>query len=130
GTRNTSMRVPELAVSLFIPSQSVSCGLTTGSLPLPFLHSETGCVFPFIYKRKAYQSCIRLDHNEGKAWCATTPDYQTGLKWRLCNEADCVFPFVFRGKSYHSCTRDGRADNMQWCSLTSNADANMTWLLC
>uniref|UniRef100_A0A670JGX4 Fibronectin type-II domain-containing protein n=1 Tax=Podarcis muralis TaxID=64176 RepID=A0A670JGX4_PODMU len=106
------------------------CGLTpTLSSPLLF-YSETGCVFPFIYKGKPYESCTTLDKHEGKAWCATTPDYQTGLKWRFCNQLDCVFPFIFRGKSYDSCTKAGRSDKRSWCSLTSNADTDNRWILC
>uniref|UniRef100_A0A8C6Y5P5 Fibronectin type-II domain-containing protein n=1 Tax=Naja naja TaxID=35670 RepID=A0A8C6Y5P5_NAJNA len=85
------------------------------------------CVFPFIYNGKSYNSCTRDGQEDGKLWCAITENYDSGLKWRLCNgepKADCVFPFIFRGQSYDNCTSDGRADNERWCSLTSNADTN------
>uniref|UniRef100_A0A670ZKB3 Fibronectin type-II domain-containing protein n=1 Tax=Pseudonaja textilis TaxID=8673 RepID=A0A670ZKB3_PSETE len=91
------------------------------------------CVFPFIYNGKSYNSCTRDGREDGKLWCAITENYDSGLKWRLCNgepKADCVFPFIFRGQLYDNCTSDGRADNERWCSLTGNADTSHSWLLC
>ncbi|XP_032227275.2 uncharacterized protein LOC5503106 isoform X2 [Nematostella vectensis] len=40
------------------------------------------CHFPFIYKSKVYQKCIR-DSN-GKPWCATTYNFDLDQKWGYC----------------------------------------------
>ncbi|EDO32111.1 predicted protein [Nematostella vectensis] len=48
------------------------------------------CHFPFIYKSKVYQKCIR-DSN-GKPWCATTYNFDLDQKWGYCggNYSSCI----------------------------------------
>ena len=41
------------------------------------------CVFPFIYKKKKYQTCTTTG-NGNKLWCATTSNYDTDGKWGNC----------------------------------------------
>ena len=41
------------------------------------------CVFPFVYLKKTYSTCITND-NRGTLWCATTSNYDQDKKWGNC----------------------------------------------
>nr|XP_034991084.1 epididymal sperm-binding protein 1-like [Zootoca vivipara] len=44
------------------------------------------CIFPFIFKRQFYHSCTTDGRRDKKPWCATTGDYDTDKKRKLCPE--------------------------------------------
>ena len=43
------------------------------------------CVFPFVFEKISYDSCITI-RNNGRSWCATTSSYDTDYKWGNCEE--------------------------------------------
>uniref|UniRef100_A0A4X2LI69 Cation-independent mannose-6-phosphate receptor n=1 Tax=Vombatus ursinus TaxID=29139 RepID=A0A4X2LI69_VOMUR len=44
------------------------------------------CIFPFIYRGKSYDDCIRED--KSKLWCATTGNYDNDQKWGYCRASN------------------------------------------
>lgn len=49
------------------------------------LRTTTGycCVFPFTYRRRRYNRCIRT-RRHGRPWCPITPDYPRSRHWGYC----------------------------------------------
>uniref|UniRef100_A0A8B9P8B4 Fibronectin type-II domain-containing protein n=1 Tax=Apteryx owenii TaxID=8824 RepID=A0A8B9P8B4_APTOW len=96
------------------------------------------CVFPFIYKKKLFYSCIKTNDSTGNLWCATTGDYDQDKLWSYCPEtckylpssSKCVFPFIYMEKLHHSCIQSERLPGKFWCATTSNYDQHKTWTLC
>ena len=53
--------------------------------------SNKPCIFPFIYKNKAYSSCTDVDSVNGAAWCAIKVDSNgvvVNNKWEDC-QSNC-----------------------------------------
>uniref|UniRef100_A0A670JGU6 Fibronectin type-II domain-containing protein n=1 Tax=Podarcis muralis TaxID=64176 RepID=A0A670JGU6_PODMU len=95
------------------------------------------CIFPFIFKRQFYYSCTTDGRRDKKPWCATTGDYDTDKKLKLCPEEpgkrkspSCTFPFIYKGNSYSTCTTEGMSDGKHWCATTSNYDTDKKWMYC
>ncbi|XP_060138097.1 uncharacterized protein LOC118094637 [Zootoca vivipara] len=98
------------------------------------------CIFPFIFKRQFYHSCTTDGRRDKKPWCATTGDYDTDKKRKLCPEEpgpdlkvespSCTFPFIYKGNSYSTCTTEGMSDGKHWCATTSNYDTDKKWMYC
>ncbi|XP_042331317.1 epididymal sperm-binding protein 1-like [Sceloporus undulatus] len=96
------------------------------------------CVFPFIYLRHTYYTCINK-LSQGRFWCSTTGNYDKNRKWSYCADTRlgenyptraCVFPFTYENKLYSSCTTAGRSDGRLWCSVFKNYDMNPSGAFC
>ena len=57
--------------------------LISGKFSMTVVSTTNGkrCAFPFVYKRKRYNSCTTVGTN-GKPWCSTTKKYRG--KWGYC----------------------------------------------
>ncbi|XP_038608670.1 epididymal sperm-binding protein 1-like [Tachyglossus aculeatus] len=97
------------------------------------------CVFPFLYREKFYHSCTETGASEGKAWCATTNNYDVDRKWRPChtttyggnsNGESCVFPFIHNKSPSYRCLEGGQGREGFWCGTTSNYDRDKLWSYC
>ncbi|KAM5245869.1 matrix metalloproteinase-9 [Ctenodactylus gundi] len=42
------------------------------------------CVFPFVFLGKEYSTCTREGRQDGRLWCATSPNFDTDKKWGFC----------------------------------------------
>ncbi|KAL1020821.1 hypothetical protein UPYG_G00005160 [Umbra pygmaea] len=101
-----------------------------------------GCVFPFVFLGKTYDSCTTEGRSDGYRWCSTTDNFDVDKKFGFCPNRDtavtggnsegepCQFPFVFQGKQYDACTSEGRGDGKLWCATTSDYDADRKWGFC
>uniref|UniRef100_UPI00358EAFD6 72 kDa type IV collagenase n=1 Tax=Myxine glutinosa TaxID=7769 RepID=UPI00358EAFD6 len=44
----------------------------------------SSCTFPFIFLGETFDTCTTTGRSDGKAWCATTSNYDIDKKWGLC----------------------------------------------
>uniref|UniRef100_A0A6I8NHE2 Fibronectin type-II domain-containing protein n=1 Tax=Ornithorhynchus anatinus TaxID=9258 RepID=A0A6I8NHE2_ORNAN len=83
------------------------------------------CVFPFTYKLRLYTACTTDHEASGRAWCATTANFDQDKLWRYWKEpgnAPCVFPFTYQNKDYTECTEAGEGKGKLWCATSHNYD--------
>ena len=67
------------------PAAAAAAATTTPRPARPAVKTEDGrtCAFPFIYKKKVYNSCIETKKNYA-GWCSTTSNYDDDKKWGNC----------------------------------------------
>eukprot|EP00058_Branchiostoma_floridae_P001043 XP_002586531.1 hypothetical protein BRAFLDRAFT_106430 [Branchiostoma floridae] len=60
------------------------CGNTADHCNCPTCvnYNKADCHFPFVYKKKTYHSCTKVDWD--KEWCATTAVYKYDHQWKNC----------------------------------------------
>lgn len=102
----------------------------------------SSCYYPFIYKGKSYYTCIVVDYDSRKPWCATSPDYDRDRKWGECiiypyirttggnaGAQPCVFPFIYQGRWTEGCLIANQGQ-YPWCATTRNYDEDKLWGRC
>ncbi|XP_007656671.1 uncharacterized protein LOC100090537 [Ornithorhynchus anatinus] len=100
-------------------------------------NSEKACEFPFKYKLRLYTACTTDQEASGRAWCATTANFDQDKLWRYCGtlgeearNAPCVFPFTYRSQDHTACTGAGSEGGRLWCATTHNYDLDKRWHYC
>ncbi|CAM5123164.1 unnamed protein product [Natator depressus] len=96
------------------------------------------CIFPFVYRGRAFYTCTDEAAKPRRFWCATTGNYDRDRCWSYCSDtllagnstALCAFPFTYQNRTYLGCTADGDASGRPWCSLTRNYDVDQKRMYC
>ncbi|XP_029440732.1 adhesion G protein-coupled receptor E1-like [Rhinatrema bivittatum] len=65
------------------------------------------CVFPFSYKGQRYRTCTTAGRDDGRAWCATTNDFDCDAEWMFCPEPaldlECRGDFIENNRQIREC---------------------------
>ncbi|CAM2110246.1 unnamed protein product [Caretta caretta] len=92
------------------------------------------CIFPFVYRGRAFYTCTDEAAKPRRFWCATTGNYDWDRLWSYCfNTHKDGQHGVWGGKgnrTYQGCTADGDASRRPWCSLTRNYDVDQKRMYC
>ncbi|XP_029440733.1 adhesion G protein-coupled receptor E3-like [Rhinatrema bivittatum] len=82
---------------------------------------EEMCVFPFKYRGQSHGACITAGRDDGRAWCATTGDYDRDLQWTFCPEPDpevkCRGGFTANNREISECISEPSSEQTPFCSL-------------
>merc|ERR1711976_692003 len=141
---SSEMEVPLISIILITNILTLN---PVNSIPTVCTANGKECVFPFKYKGITYNTCTKVESDNGKAWCALKLDSKGDViigQWADCdsvclvetnprgpgskctaNGQNCVFPFKYKGKEYNSCTKAESYNGKAWCALELDSQGNV-----